>query len=105
MKIMISQPMKGKTKEEILRERKRILEDSGIREDEVLNTLFDFNGKSSLYYLSKSIETMDKAELILFAPGWEQARGCRIEYEVAKAYGKMIMILPNEEIEGGRGSG
>lgn len=93
MKIMISQPMRGKTKEEILKERQKIMYESGIEEYEVIDTLFNFENKPPLYYLAKSIEAMSEADLVLFASDWENARGCKIEFEVAKAYGKMIMIL------------
>lgn len=97
MKVMISQPMRGKTKEEILKIRSKIIEDTSLEKNEILNNLFDFENKSPLYYLAKSLEAMSEADLVLFTHDWEQARGCRIEYEAAKAYGKMIMILPSED--------
>ena len=96
MKVMISQPMRGKTKEEILAVRNYIKEVLVGSDFEVINTLFDFGDKPAIFYLAKSIEAMVEDDVVIFAPDWEQARGCRIEFEIAKAYGKQIIILPSE---------
>lgn len=95
MKIFISQPMNDKTDEQIKEERKNIEKYFINRGDAVLDTLFDFDENTSpIYYLAKSIEYMTDADLVVFLPCWENARGCKIEYEVAKSYGKKILILP-----------
>lgn len=62
---------------------------------EVLETVFDdfSNEKTPIYYLAKSIEILDKADRVIFMQGWENARGCLIEYQIAKCYGKEILIL------------
>ena len=91
MKIMISQPMRGKTNEQIREEREglvRILQEEG---HEVIDTVLDISeNKSPIYYLSKSIELLDKADGVVFMKGWQEARGCRIEHQVAVDYGKFI---------------
>ena len=33
---------------------------------------------------------MSEADAVVFMPGWENARGCRIEHEIALEYGKYI---------------
>lgn len=38
-------------------------------------------------FLAKSLEKMSLCDAVYFCKGWEQARGCRIEHEVAVAYG------------------
>ena len=43
--------------------------------------------------LASSINKLADADLVVFASGWENARGCKIEFEVAKQYGKRILIL------------
>lgn len=95
-KLFISQPMRGKTDEEILRERekaiskaKEILGD----EVEVLETFFeDFSPDAKpLEYLARSIEYLAKADVAYFVPGWTSARGCRIEHECAVEYGINII--------------
>ena len=97
MKAMISQTMRGKTEEEILAMRDTLKEVAARSNFEVIDTLFDFGDKPAIFYLAKSIEAMYEADVVIFAPDWEQARGCRIEFEIAKAYGKRIIILPSED--------
>lgn len=45
---------------------------------------------AALYYLSKSIDAMSRVDGLVFMPGWQDARGCRIEFQVALEYGKFI---------------
>ena len=86
--------MNGKTDDQIKQERKEIEKYFIDRGDAVLDTLFDFDENTSpIYYLAKSIEYMVDADLVVFLPGWDKARGCKIEYEVAKNYNKKILIL------------
>lgn len=98
-KLFVSQPMRGKTDEEILRDRKALIADAAValREDEirVLDTIFtDFaEGTPPLVYLGRSLEVLARADAAVFAPGWETARGCRIEHDAAEAYGIPIVEL------------
>lgn len=93
MKVMLSQPMRGKTTDQIKEERKALvlaLKEEGI---EVVDTVFDEAPKgedAAIYYLSKSIEYIGKVDCVFFMKGWEYARGCRIEHQVAVEYGKQI---------------
>lgn len=94
IKLFISQPMRGKTQEEILRVRERAIQSvkENFGEDvEVLDSYFsDYNpdkGCVPLKFLSKSIEMLSDADVAYFAKGWEEARGCKIENECAIAYG------------------
>lgn len=96
MKIMISQPMRGKTNEQIKAERESLVKELEKEGHEVVNTVFDLapEGKDeAIYYLSKSIEFISEVDGLVFMPGWENARGCRIEHQVARDYGKFIKIL------------
>lgn len=92
MKVMISQPMNGLTDEEIKAVREEVIKVINS-EWEVLNTLFDVKFDNPIYYLAKSIEKLAEADIVIFVPSWEKARGCKIEYEIAKAYGKFILIM------------
>ncbi|WP_050636169.1 DUF4406 domain-containing protein [Candidatus Stoquefichus sp. SB1] len=90
-KIFISQPMKGKSNEEIKKERELIINDiEAIMEDEqfvILDTVFeDFKGATPLKFLAKSLMVLADADYVYFAEGWEEARGCRIEHECALEY-------------------
>lgn len=91
-KLFISQPMRGKSDEEILKEREIAINTAKEvmgEEIEVLETFFeDFEPDAKpLDYLARSIEFLAKADVAYFAPGWENARGCKIEHECAVEYG------------------
>ena len=102
-KAMLSQPMAGKTNEEIVATREKaihVLEGKGYR---VINTLFtdEWYGKEKmaergviqipLCFLAKSLENMSLCDAVYFCKGWKDARGCRIEHEAAVAYGLDIL--------------
>lgn len=89
-KLFISQPMRGKTDEEIFAERENAMQAAKnfLGEDvEVIDTWFgDFDGKA-LEFLGKSILLLAQADFAYFAPGWDKARGCVIEHQCAVSYG------------------
>lgn len=96
MKIMISQPMRGKTNEQIREEREELVKELESQGHEVVDTVFgDFpnGGDTPLHYLAKSIEFLANADCLVCMKGWENARGCRIEEECAREYGKFIRYL------------
>lgn len=94
MKIMISQPMKGKTNGQIRKEREMLIHKLELKEYEVVDTIITEeppkNIDEAIYYLSKSIEFIGKVDAIYFMKGWEKARGCKIEHEVAVEYNKQV---------------
>ena len=102
-KAMLSQPMAGKTNEEIVATREKsiiLLKEKGY---EIFNTLFTDEWYSKekmaergvvqipLCFLAKSLENMSLCHAAYFCKGWENARGCRIEHEAAVAYGLEIL--------------
>lgn len=96
MKVMISQPMRGKTEEQIRNERVELVERLKEEGHEVVDTVFDDfkNGQNTpLHYLAKSIEFLANVDCLVCMPGWKKARGCRIEEQCAKEYGKFIKYL------------
>ncbi len=94
MKIMISQPMRGKTNEQIRKEREQLVKKLKSEGHEVIDTIINEESpkdiNEAIYYLSKSIEFIGKVDAIYFMKGWEKARGCKIEHEVAVEYGKQV---------------
>lgn len=93
---MISQPMGGKTNEEIEAERKELVETLEEQGYDVLDTVLtekDVSKDDPICYLAKSLELLAEADILVCMKGWEEARGCRIEHLVAKEYGKEIMEL------------
>ena len=102
-KAMLSQPMAGKTDEEIIATREKaisVLQECGY---EVVNTLFtdEWYSKEAmesrgvvqipLCFLAKSLENMSLCHAAYFCKGWEKTRGCKIEHEAAVAYGLDII--------------
>lgn len=91
-KLFISQPMKGKTDEEIKKERQEALLQAAKKcgeEVELIDSFFENapHDAKPLWFLGKSLELLSAADIAYFAKGWENARGCRIEHECAKEYG------------------
>ena len=106
---MLSQPMAGKTEQEIVETRNRAVAALEAAGYEIVNTLFtdEWYSKDAmerrgvvqipLCFLAKSLENMSLCHVAYFCKGWENARGCRIEHEAAKAYG--LKILYEEDAE------
>lgn len=44
-----------------------------------------------LWYLGESLKLLGTADFVVFAPGWQDYRGCRIEHDAAVAYGIPIV--------------
>lgn len=95
MKVMISQPMNGRSEEEIKKERQDIIEKFNKMHIEVINTLFTEeapdNCNVAVYYLGKSISAMKDIDALYMCDNWINARGCRIENQVAREYGIKIL--------------
>lgn len=94
MKVMISQPMRNRTEEDIREERKHIIEKFNNMHIEVIDTIFTEapeDNNAGIYYLGKSIQEMSKVDALFMCDGWKEARGCRIEYQVAREYGVKIL--------------
>ena len=102
-KAMLSQPMAGKTNDEIVATRERAIQALEAKGFQIVNTLFtdEWYSKEAmekrgviqipLCFLAKSLENMSLCHAAYFCKGWENARGCKIEHEVAKAYGVDII--------------
>jgi len=99
MKAMISQPMAGYTDEHIVEARNKAIKALTEKGYEVVNTLFtdEWYSKEQMTargveqipvcFLAKSLENMSLCNAVYFVKGFERARGCKIEHEVAAAYG------------------
>ena len=95
MKVMISQPRRGKTEEQIKEERQKIVEKFNKMHIEVINTMFTEEAPEdcnvAVYYLGKSISAMKNIDALYMCDGWREARGCRVENQVAREYGIKIL--------------
>lgn len=100
---MLSQPMAGKTDEEIRETRESAISALKSSGYEVVNTLFTDEWYSKdkmkergvvqipLCFMAKSLEKMSLCHAVYFCKGWEEARGCKIEHAAAVAYGLEII--------------
>lgn len=91
-KLFISQPMRGKTDEEILAVRKLAIKQAQevVGEDvEVINSFFQDHPTfdKPLKYLAASIALLADADIAYFVKDWYEARGCSIEHICAVSYG------------------
>ena len=94
-KLFISQPMNDKTDEELKVERAKIV-DACIKEYgeiEVIDSVFESapHDVRPLWFLAKSLELLSTADIVFFADGWKDYRGCKIEHECAVQYGIKIV--------------
>lgn len=101
MRVMISQPMRGLTADDIAETKAQAvkkIEDMGYT---VVNSLFDEDYVSeedlecvqhkSLFFLAQALEAMSMCDAVYFCKGWQDTRGCQIEHKAAEAYGLAIL--------------
>lgn len=102
-KIFISQPMRGRADEEIRAEREAILAqvaekfpDEDVQEIKsfIPDEFHEADWKNvGLVYLGKSLMMLAEADLAVFAQGYADARGCKIEHEATVAYNVNRMYM------------
>lgn len=98
---MISQPMAGKTEEEIKVTRDKAINKLNELGYELVNTLFtdEWVAKEKandvanvpLWFLAKSLQKMSECDAVYFCRGWEKMRGCIVEHNVANLYGLKLI--------------
>ncbi len=96
-KLFISQPMNGKTDEEILKVREKAIKSAESKLGEKVEVIDSFfqnapHDAKPLWFLGKSLELLSTADVVYFAKGWEEARGCKIENMCAIEYGIDLVI-------------
>lgn len=91
-RLFISQPMQNKTEEQIYIEREIAISEAQRilgEELEVIDSYckhVTFAGNRPLFLLGKALEQMATADVAYFVPGYEKARGCRVERLCALEY-------------------
>lgn len=99
-KIFISQPMRGKTDDEIIATREKAIMMTERRLGEPVEVIDSFfkeapaNAKP-LWYIGESLKLMSEADVVFFAKGWYEYRGCKIERACAIEYGIETVIEEN----------
>ena len=104
-RVFISQPMSGRPVEEIKAERENICTimnqlANGIRHTGTKVIVVDsfdeeafLSGKNPVECLADSIKILSTCNLVVFAPGWEKSRGCRVEHQIATDYCIATVVL------------
>lgn len=95
-KLFISQPMKGKTNEEIEAERAKAIEaakEALNDEVEVIDSFFKDAPVDArpLWFLGKSFELLSTADVVYFAKDWDKYRSCKLEHTAALEYGIKVI--------------
>lgn len=94
-KVFISQPMMGKSNEQIRNEREELVKDLEEEGFEVIDSIVAETPEEAfnepVYYLSQSILLLSQADYAYFMPGWDKARGCEIEHDICVRYSIKIM--------------
>lgn len=93
MKVFLSHPMYGRTDEECLTYRSNALKVIQTmhpsEEVELLETFIHENAPKNAtrqWHLGESIKSMGDADIVYFSKDYEQARGCRIEFQICLEY-------------------
>ena len=95
--VFISLPMNGYSMENIEQRKQQIIEKLGPEFVDIAAVSQMYPGytnsstNTALNWLGNSIMQMSNANYVYFAPGWENARGCRIEHECAVQYDMPIL--------------
>ena len=103
--IFISQPMTGKSEEEILATRQKEIEKihqlfdaDGVEINIIASYIDDATRKCfeehigdginwDIHWLSQSLKMLATADMIWLCDGWEHSKGCKIELSCAMQYG------------------
>ena len=95
MKVFISQPMKGKTNEQIKQERNALVEAIEKKGDIVIDSILSEPPSElkteALWYLGESIKLLATVDAIVLMKDWTLAKGCLIERHCADQYGVKIL--------------
>ena len=99
-KVFISQPMNGKTNEEIAKEREELTEFAKAKLGSDIEIIDSFlkdapHDAKPLWFLGKSFELLSTADVAVFAKGYEKARGCVMEHKACENYGIKVFEYGN----------
>lgn len=89
----ISQPMKGKSREEIEQARAKVRAKYEAKGWEFVETCLGLDNvpadvaNKPLWCFARSLVIMAGCDVVVFLKGWEDARGCSLEHLVCQKYG------------------
>lgn len=103
MRVMISQPLNGASEKEKNQKRATVVamlvaQGHEVREG-LSNTTLPNGLNQELWLLGKRLQDMAVVDAVYFMDGWEKDRRCRLEYQVAIAYGKVTVNAEWRELK------
>ena len=96
--VFVSLPMRGYSDEEIIVRQEKIFGDFAAENKDCLLinpfkpksneqiTMQEALGREDVYWLGASIQNLSFADVAVFAKGWENYPGCRIEHKICTYY-------------------
>lgn len=108
--VFISQPMGGRTLEEVKEERENIITilkklDTGLSDKGIHIKVIDsfdedafVNKRHPLLCMSDCLARMADADVVVFAPGWDKSGGCKIEHLCAETYHISTVMLKDKDL-------
>lgn len=104
-KLFVSVPMKGRTPEDIKASIAKMKAIAEVYEGEALELIDSYvnqtppaDGHKSIWYLSKSIEKLSTADIIISIEETWDWTGCGIEVDIAKGYGLKVYRVPADVV-------
>lgn len=105
-KLFVSIPMHGYDLEEVKDEInwvKKIIETNLDETFDIIENAVDYEVEDDVnydrpYFLSKAIEKISKADIVVFHPYWTNAKGCMIEHMICAMYNIPYMELQETDI-------
>lgn len=101
IKVFISQPFSGKTKEEVMKQRDNIVEKVKKFVNDEITVINQYDQdpppvdmgcqNERVFYLGNSIKLMSTADLIVFSKDFKDAFGCMCEDYIADMYGFYVL--------------
>ena len=99
MKVFISIPFNGRSDDKVAGEKEAVFKrNKAVQKEpvELIDSYISENApvsgeRAGAWYLGESIKRLAESDAAVFAPGWEVARGCRIEHAVCEEYGIPIL--------------
>ncbi len=113
MRVFLSLPMTGKTEEEV-RNQIQEMKVFAVEQLGILNAIFvhnyDYipditdgqyyvitNRAKSVNRLGHAIQEMGTCNLVIFAPYWDESKGCRLEMNICRSYDIPYIDMPEKE--------
>lgn len=93
MKVYISIPITGHLFRDVKKKAEQVKRTLSEKGHTPVSPLDLHGGKKKTYaqYIGRDIEALVECDAIFLCSGWQESKGCSLEYQAARIYGKIIM--------------